>query len=93
MRLPVYVIRYGCRKCGTGYTGEWDPNRAGHVEPATVCPSCGPPVRLYLALDGRVRRQERSLTSLAPKNTRPAFNPTESAAPRSLCWSSSWWRS
>lgn len=48
MRLPVYVIRYGCRKCGTGYTGEWDPNRAGHVEPATVCPSCGSPLRLYL---------------------------------------------
>lgn len=48
MRLPVYVITYGCRKCGTVYTGEWDPNRAGHVEPATACPSCGSPVRLHL---------------------------------------------
>ena len=48
MRLPVYVITYQCRKCDTKYAGEWDPNRAGHVELATACPSCGSPVRLYL---------------------------------------------
>lgn len=48
MRLPVYVITYQCRKCGTLYTGEWNPNRAGRVEPATACPSCGSPVRLFL---------------------------------------------
>ena len=48
MRLPVYAITYQCRKCGTRYTNEWDPNRAGHVEPAAACPACGSPVRLYL---------------------------------------------
>ncbi len=76
MRLPVYVITYRCRKCGTVYTGEWDPNRAGHVEPATACPSCGSPVRRYLgtgqkreemgrALDAVVRPRIQSSTSLA----------------------------
>lgn len=48
MRLPVYVIAYQCRKCGTAYRGEWNPNTPGHVEQATVCPSCGSPVRLFL---------------------------------------------
>ncbi len=50
MRLPVYVITYRCRKCGTPYSGEWNPNDAGHVEPATACPSCGSPVRLFLGM-------------------------------------------
>jgi rRNA maturation endonuclease Nob1 len=50
MRLPVYVISYRCRRCGSGYSAEWDPNRPGHVEPASVCPSCGSPVRLYLGM-------------------------------------------
>ncbi len=48
MRLPLYVITYKCRKCDTVYAGEWDPNGAGHIEPATACPSCGSPVRLHL---------------------------------------------
>lgn len=48
MQLPVYVMTYQCRRCDTVYTGEWNPNRAGHVEPATACPVCGSPVRLYL---------------------------------------------
>ncbi len=76
MRLPVYVITYRCRKCGTVYTGEWDPNRAGHVEPATACPLCSSPVRLYLgtgqkseetgrAVDAVVRHRSQSPTALA----------------------------
>ncbi len=50
MRLPVYVITYQCRKCGTAYRGEWDPNSPGHVEATTACPSCGSPVRLFLGV-------------------------------------------
>jgi len=53
MQLPVYVITYQCRKCGTTYIGEWNPNHAGHVEPATACPSCGSPVRLFLGVGQR----------------------------------------
>ena len=48
MALPVYVISYQCRNCGSLYSAEWDPNRPGHVEPATACPSCASPVRVYL---------------------------------------------
>lgn len=47
MPLPVYVITYECRKCGTPYTGEWNPNYPGHVEAATACPFCGSPVRVF----------------------------------------------
>jgi hypothetical protein len=48
MRLPVYIISYQCRQCGSMYSAEWDPNYPGHVEPASACPSCGSPVRVYL---------------------------------------------
>jgi hypothetical protein len=48
MALPVYVINYQCRNCGAPYSVEWDPNTPGHVEPATACPSCASPVRVYL---------------------------------------------
>jgi hypothetical protein len=47
MRLPVYLITYQCRKCATHYIGKWDPNQPGHIEPATACPSCSSPVRLF----------------------------------------------
>jgi len=53
MRLPVYVITYQCRKCGTPYTGEWNPNLLAHAEPATACPACGSPVRLFLGVGQR----------------------------------------
>ncbi len=69
MRLPVYVITYQCRKCGTQYTGEWNPNHPGHVEPATACPSCGSPVRLFLG----VGQRPEAASIEAESGARPRF--------------------
>ena len=68
MRLPVYVMSYQCRRCGSGYSAEWDPNRPGHVEPASVCPSCGSPVRLYLGMGQKSESGGRT-TGYAPSST------------------------
>jgi len=70
MRLPIYVITYQCRKCGTSYVVEWDPNQPGHVEPATACPNCASPVRVYVGVED-IRRGKRQFGDmLAPARIR-----------------------
>ena len=73
MRLPVYVITYQCRKCNTKYAGEWDPNRAGHVDLATACTSCSSPVRWYLGTGQRSEDTLRILDAVEqPRSPLPA---------------------
>ena len=77
MRLPVYVITYQCRKCRTPYTGEWNPNQAGHVEPVTACPSCGSPVRLFVG----VGQKREAVGMTADPGVRPRFQTHMPLAP------------
>ncbi len=82
MRLPVYVITYQCRKCGTLYAGEWDPNRAGHVEPATACPVCNSPVRLYLGTGQKREEMGRAIGAVVRPPRSQSSTPVASDAAR-----------
>lgn len=67
MRLPIYEMTYRCRRCDTCYAVEWDPNRPGHVEPATACPRCAWPVRLCVGV-GQKFDAERSAFNRSPED-------------------------
>lgn len=75
MGLPVYMMTYECRKCGTYYSGKWDPNQSGHVEPATACPSCGSPVRVFRGAGQALETADETAEAAARRRLGPKLWP------------------